>query len=96
MPTSPPLPETVTAAEANRQFSKLLRGVREGRSYVVTSHGEPVARLEPAPSQGKVSAEVIASRRAHLEELSKRPVLNLGRFDRDALNEEMLAERGKR
>jgi len=25
----------------------LLRGVREGRSYVVTVHGRPIARLEP-------------------------------------------------
>ncbi len=31
--------EPVTAAEANRGFSRLLRGVREGASYVVTSHG---------------------------------------------------------
>ncbi len=39
--------ETVSAAEANREFSKLLRGVREGNSYVVTSHGRPVAKLVP-------------------------------------------------
>jgi prevent-host-death family protein len=39
--------ETVSAAEANRSFSKLLRAVREGRSYVVTSHGRPVARIVP-------------------------------------------------
>jgi antitoxin (DNA-binding transcriptional repressor) of toxin-antitoxin stability system len=28
--------ETVSAAEANRSFSRLLRGVREGRRYIVT------------------------------------------------------------
>lgn len=39
--------ETISAAEANRRFSHLLKGVREGRSYVVTSHGRPVARLGP-------------------------------------------------
>lgn len=39
--------ETVSAAEANRSFSKLLRSVQEGRSYVVTSHGRPVARIVP-------------------------------------------------
>ena len=50
MTTSKPKPvETVPAAEANRRFSELLRGVREeGRSYVVTSHGRAVARLTPA------------------------------------------------
>ncbi len=40
--------EAVSAADANRKFSLLLRGVREGRRYVVTSHGKPVARLIPA------------------------------------------------
>jgi antitoxin (DNA-binding transcriptional repressor) of toxin-antitoxin stability system len=34
----------VSAAVANRKFSELLRAVREGRSYVVTSHGAPGAR----------------------------------------------------
>jgi prevent-host-death family protein len=38
----------VSAAEANRQFSKLLREVKAGGTVVITSHGEPVARLEPA------------------------------------------------
>lgn len=36
------------AADANRKFSELLRGVRKGRRYVVTSHGKPVAKLVPA------------------------------------------------
>jgi prevent-host-death family protein len=40
----------VSAADANRKFSELLRGVREGRSYIVTSHGKPVAKLIPADS----------------------------------------------
>ena len=34
----------ISAAEANRQFSALLREVRKGRQYVVTSHGRPIAR----------------------------------------------------
>lgn len=38
----------VPAADANRNFSELLRGVRKGRRYVVTSHGKPVAKLVPA------------------------------------------------
>jgi prevent-host-death family protein len=40
--------KTVSAADANRRFSDLLRGVRNGRTYLVTSHGHPVARLIPA------------------------------------------------
>ncbi|TIV74086.1 MAG: type II toxin-antitoxin system prevent-host-death family antitoxin, partial [Mesorhizobium sp.] len=34
--------EAVSAADANRRFSHILRAVREGQSYVVTSHGRPV------------------------------------------------------
>ena len=43
--------ETVSAAEANRGFSRLLRGVRAGRSYVVTAHGRPIARLVPVDDE---------------------------------------------
>ena len=35
----------VSATDANRKFSKLLRAVREGQSYVVTSHGKASLRL---------------------------------------------------
>ena len=37
----------VTATEANRQFSALLREVVAGETIVVTSHGRPVAKLVP-------------------------------------------------
>ena len=43
--------KNVSATDANRQFSELLRGVRQGRTYVVTSHGKPVAKLVPADSE---------------------------------------------
>ena len=39
--------ERASAAEANRRFSELLCGVRRGRSYIVISHGKPVAKLVP-------------------------------------------------
>ncbi|MES0203749.1 type II toxin-antitoxin system Phd/YefM family antitoxin [Mesorhizobium australicum] len=45
------LEKGVSATDANRRFSLLLRGVREGQSYVVTSHGRPVARIVPADHQ---------------------------------------------
>jgi prevent-host-death family protein len=41
----------VSAADANRKFSKLLRAVREGQSYVVTSHGKAVAKIVPVVSR---------------------------------------------
>jgi prevent-host-death family protein len=41
------LEERIPATETNRGFSRLLRGVRERRSYVVTAHGRAIARLVP-------------------------------------------------
>ncbi|MHB8530184.1 MAG: type II toxin-antitoxin system Phd/YefM family antitoxin [Caulobacteraceae bacterium] len=54
---------TVPAAEANRQFSKLLRAAREGARITITSHGEPVAELGPVSSEGE-DAELLARREA--------------------------------
>lgn len=74
--------EAVSAADANRWFSLLLRGVREGRSYVVTSHGKPVARLIPV---GKYDDVAISARATLLSRLEKQPVMNAGRWMRDEL-----------
>jgi prevent-host-death family protein len=37
----------VSSADANREFSKILRQVRGGESVTVTSRGEPVAVICP-------------------------------------------------
>jgi prevent-host-death family protein len=58
--------KSVSAADANRKFSKLLRGVRKGRSYVVTSHGEPVAKLVPAAQDAGIAAGARAALLARL------------------------------
>ena len=39
--------KAISAAEANRKFSQVLREVREGLSFIVTSHGKPVAKITP-------------------------------------------------
>ena len=39
--------KTVTAADANRQFSALLRRVTQGEQIVITTRGKPVATLAP-------------------------------------------------
>jgi prevent-host-death family protein len=75
--------KTIPAAEANRKFSKLLREVvEEGRSYVVTSHGRPVAQLIPVTEERSSYAK--AALLAHLE---ARPVRSrpIGRWKRDEL-----------
>ena len=78
--------KAVSAAAANRDFSKLLRGVREGRSYVITSHGKPVAHLGPVDVRDKGRA---AGRRVLFERLRSQPALRpVGRWVRDELYED--------
>lgn len=77
--------ESVSAAEANRQFSRLLRGVREGRTYVVTSHGKPVARITPAEDR---EAAADAARSALLGHLERQPTVNVGPWTREELYED--------
>ena len=43
---------SVSAADANRDFSKLLRTVRDGATVVITNHGKPVAKIIPFTSRG--------------------------------------------
>ncbi len=77
--------EAISAADANRKFFLLLRGVREGHSYVVTSHGKPVARLIPA---GKRDNVAVGARASLLSRLEKQPVMNAERWTRDELYED--------
>lgn len=76
--------EVISAADANRRFSLLLRGIREGRRYVVTSHGKPVARLIPAGKHEDVAA---GARSALLSRLERQSVVHVGRWTRDELYE---------
>lgn len=75
----------VSAADANRKFSKLLRAVREGQSYVVTSHGRAVARIVPAEKESGVAR---GARIALLKRLRSEPVVTIGRWNRDELYED--------
>ena len=74
--------DTVSAAEANRRFSELLRKVRAGRSYVVTSHGKPVARIVPAVGDDRVRVRACESLIARLS--AQKPT-RIGRWTRDEL-----------
>ncbi|RWI49122.1 MAG: type II toxin-antitoxin system Phd/YefM family antitoxin [Mesorhizobium sp.] len=77
--------DTVSAADANRKFSLILRGVREGHSYVVTSHGRPVARIVPADRHESV---VSGARTALLSRLERQPIIKAGAWTRDELYED--------
>jgi prevent-host-death family protein len=74
--------ESVSAANANRKFSQLLRSVRDGKTYVVTVHGKPVAKIVPIPKDDKITA---AARSVLFARLRSQPVLNVGRWTRDEL-----------
>lgn len=63
-------PVVVSATEANRSFSALLRQVAQGQSFTVQSHGRPVATLAPPDpareSFGKARRALLARLAGHL------------------------------
>jgi prevent-host-death family protein len=76
------LNKAVSAADANRRFSELLRTVKQGRSVVVTSHGKPVATISPVVKDNRVAE---GARAALFARLRRERVVNAGRWTRDEL-----------
>ncbi|MGB6130614.1 MAG: type II toxin-antitoxin system prevent-host-death family antitoxin [Acidobacteriaceae bacterium] len=76
--------ELISATEANRQFSRLLDGVRRGNTYLVTSHGRPIARIAPL---GEGRRTIVEARAALLERLRSQPAVDAGHWTRDELYE---------
>lgn len=72
----------VSAADANRNFSRILREVRRGRTVTVTSHGRPVARLVPYETESDTRG---AARGVLFERLARQRVTNAGRWTRESL-----------
>ncbi len=70
----------ISAADANRKFSQLLREVREGQSYVVTSHGRAVARIAPVKEDPRTT---VVARSSLLNRLRSERVVKVGRWKRD-------------
>jgi prevent-host-death family protein len=74
--------KVVSAADAKRKLSQLLQKVRRGRSYVVTSHGKPVARISPVDEAGRIEA---GARATLLVRLRSQSVTKALRWTRDNL-----------
>ena len=74
--------DKISAADANRKFSALLQGVRKGRSYIVTSHGKPIAKISPADETDAVSA---SAREVLFARLSRERTVNVGKWTREEL-----------
>ena len=76
---------TISAASANRDFSALLRKVRGGATFVVTSHGRPVARIVPVAAGAGLAR---SARKTLFKRLEAAPVVEAGRWTRDELYED--------
>lgn len=77
--------KAISATDANRQFSRLLAGVRRGRTYLVTSHGQPIARISPVDESGRTLAR---GRSALLMRLRSQKTVDIGPWKRDELYED--------
>jgi prevent-host-death family protein len=79
--------KSVSAREANQQFSRLLRDVEAGAEILVTRRGQPVARIVPARSsrERRLTPEQEAAHARSMERLRKGWDLGGGKFSRDEL-----------
>ncbi|GAA0571590.1 type II toxin-antitoxin system prevent-host-death family antitoxin [Caenispirillum bisanense] len=74
---------TISARDANQQFSRLLRQVEEeGEEVTITRRGTPVARLVPADGASDRSDRAWANVERLMEEGFE---IGSGRFDRESL-----------
>jgi len=76
--------KTITAAEANRLFSRVLRDIAQGEVLTVLSRGKAVATIAPGKSS---DARRNAAKVALLECLSKQEASGERNWTRDELYE---------
>jgi prevent-host-death family protein len=78
---------SVSAREANQQFSRILRDVEAGAEVLVTRRGRPVARIVPAPRsrERQLTPEQEAALERTRRRLEKGWDLGGGKFNRDEL-----------
>jgi prevent-host-death family protein len=77
--------KSISAAEANRHFSSLLREVSRGARITVTSRGKPVATISAADQvEGRERA---SAKRALLSRLRATPTTGARKWSRDELYE---------
>jgi prevent-host-death family protein len=76
----------ISASEANRNFSGLLRRVRKGQEFVVTSHGEPVAKIVPCDDDAESMKRKKAWKKL-MDRVSRQPVKIIEPWTREDLYE---------
>ena len=75
---------TVTASDANRNFSGLLRDVASGESILIVSRGTPVATISPADEK----ARGVAAKKSLLQRLSRQEATGRRDWTRNELYSE--------
>ncbi len=84
--------ETITAREANQQFSRILNAVANGQEFMVTRNGVPVARISPA--RGADGRRLLTEAQRGILERSRSRLLGgeagESNFDRARLYDEVL------
>ena len=75
----------ISAADASRDFSALLRSVHEGNSFLVTNYGKPVARIVPADQREAITP---AARDILLQRLAAQTATHTVHWSRDELYED--------
>lgn len=78
----------VTAAEANRQFSSLMREVAEGETVIVTSHGKEMIKMVPIEGESQALSERRSARRELIEYLKSQPLRPGVKWTREELYED--------
>jgi prevent-host-death family protein len=76
----------ISATEANRSFSAILRRAKAGETIAITDRGKVVARIEPEKDEAEEEAkraERLKAWQATEARLRSQPPLNLGKFSRD-------------
>lgn len=76
--------KNVTASDANRQFSSVLREVGQGEIFTVLSRGKPVATIAP-PRPNDEQRQ--SAKRGLLERLRQQKALGARDWTRDELYE---------
>lgn len=78
---------TISAAEANRQFSSLLRQVSQGESVTVLSHGRPVATISPMAAATADAGDRATARTRLLARPNREPASGKRDWTRDELHD---------
>ncbi|MDZ4363930.1 type II toxin-antitoxin system prevent-host-death family antitoxin [Brevundimonas sp.] len=74
---------TITATDANREFSRVFNEVANGETYVVTARGKPLVRIAKLESPVADEAARRAKVHALVDELGNLPLRAPGRIIRE-------------